>query len=115
VSSEGERIRKATALACSYADAHSNSHPNDGWYDAWEQRNTNADGYFAGWSGVPTTWEPYWELDYFGSNARHGSGLDAAGKAVSSYSAETDVEKRLTLVDPMTDVPDDAHWKGWVW
>jgi hypothetical protein len=115
VSREGDRIRKASALACSYADAHSRAHPGDGWYDDWGRRHTDADGYFAGWSGAPMTWGPYWDLDYFGVNARHGSGLDAEGKTVSSYTAETDVEKRLVLVDPMTEVPDNAHWKGWVW
>jgi hypothetical protein len=84
--------------------------PGDGWFDEWEATHTNADGFFIGWSGVPTTWEPYWEQDYFGVNAVRASGFD--GDVVSSYSAARDVEKRLTLVDPLKDVPDKRALEG---
>lgn len=95
-----EEIRASSVFACELADRASAEQARS--YVAWERRVTDQEGYLVDWQGAPCTWEPYAELEYLGVNADPEK-VNRCG-----------VEERVIYVYPEK-LPENAHWKGWVW
>jgi hypothetical protein len=103
--STSNRIRADSAEACLIADLATARMAE---LRKLHKDSVDDEGYLLGWDvpGHRITWTPYLECDFLGITA---------DKTGVHYDPATDTEMRSINVDPMTDVPDNAHWKGWVW